>query len=75
MEKETENVELKMEVIESFFKNEFQPREFLDNLHDVIVGLVEYAGQAGPCVDVKDVARHTGFLSAVYDTVRKTINQ
>lgn len=70
MEKGTEKTELKMEVIESFFKNEFPPREFLDRLHDVIVGLVEYAGQAGSCVDVRDVAKHTEFLSMVYETVK-----
>lgn len=70
MEKENEKAELKMEVIQSFFENEFPPKEFLERLHDVIVSLVEYAGMAGPGIDVKEVARHTDFLSVVYETVR-----
>ena len=71
MEKENEKAELKMEVIQSFFENEYSPKEFLDNIHNVIVSLVEYAGMAGPGIEVKEVAKHTDFLSVIYETVKK----
>lgn len=70
MEKENEKAELKMEVIQTFFENEFLPKEFLEKLHDVIVSLVEYAGMAGPGIEVKEVAKHTDFLSVIYETVK-----
>ena len=71
MEKDNEKAELKMEVIQSFFENEYSPKEFLDNIHNVIVGMIVLAGQTGSNADIKELAKHTEFLSIVYDTVRR----
>lgn len=62
--------ELKMEVIESFLKNDYNPKEFLDNLHDIIVNFIILAGRGVSAVDMKDVAGYTEFLSGLYDAVR-----
>lgn len=70
METVKESAELNMEVIESFIVNDYTPSEFLNKLHDVIVGLVLLAGQASPIADIKDLAGYTEFLSGMYDAVR-----
>lgn len=70
---ETEKTEMELEAIASFFKNEYKPMEFLNELHNVMVSYVLLAGQAGGVADIREVARHTEFLSVVYDSVRKAI--
>ena len=72
---ETEKTEMELEAIASFFKDEYRPCEFLDRLHDVMVSYILLAGQAGGVADIQEVARHTEFLSVVYDTVRKAFPQ
>lgn len=72
---ETEKTETELGAIAFFFENECKPCEFLNELHNVMISYILLAGQAGSCVDIKELARHTEFLSAVYDTVKRNFNK